>query len=172
MGELLMRAPDPARELEEPHCAVVPASAVSTQPRRKPLGTRRLKVREVKVKVCGLTDAGDARLAVELGAAMLGFNFYPRSPRYIAPAQARPIIAAMPAAIEAVGVFVNATLGRDCLGCRGQRHRRGSVARRRAGGVLPAAEAAASRRTRHQGFSHRAGVRSRDGGAIIPPMPC
>ena len=43
---------------------------------------------EVKVKVCGLTDADDARLAVELGAAMLGFNFYPRSPRYIAPAQA------------------------------------------------------------------------------------
>ena len=60
--------------------------------------------------MCGLTDAGDARLAVELGAAMLGFNFYPRSPRYIAPAQARPIIAAMPASIETVGVFVNATL--------------------------------------------------------------
>jgi phosphoribosylanthranilate isomerase len=67
-------------------------------------------VREVKVKVCGLTDAGDARLAVELGAAMLGFNFYPRSARYIAPAEARPIIAAMPAGIETVGVFVNATL--------------------------------------------------------------
>jgi phosphoribosylanthranilate isomerase len=67
-------------------------------------------VAEVKVKVCGLTDAGDARLAVELGAAMLGFNFYPRSARYIAPAEARPIIAAMPAEIEAVGVFVNATL--------------------------------------------------------------
>ena len=39
-----------------------------------------------------------------------GFNFYPRSPRYIAPAQARPIIAAIPANIETVGVFVNATL--------------------------------------------------------------
>jgi len=67
-------------------------------------------VAEVKVKVCGLTDAGDARLAVELGAAMLGFNFYPHSPRYIAPAQARSIIAAMPAEIETVGVSVNATL--------------------------------------------------------------
>ncbi len=65
---------------------------------------------EAKVKVCGLTDADDARLAVELGAAMLGFNFYPRSPRYIAPAQARSIIAALPAAIEIVGVFVNATV--------------------------------------------------------------
>jgi len=67
-------------------------------------------VAEVKVKVCGLTDAGDARLAVELGAAMLGFNFYSLSPRYVAPAQARPIVAAMPGAIETVGVFVNATL--------------------------------------------------------------
>lgn len=65
---------------------------------------------KAKVKVCGLTDADDARLAVELGAAMLGFNFYPRSPRYIAPAQARRIIGALPAAIEAVGVFVNATV--------------------------------------------------------------
>ena len=65
---------------------------------------------EAKVKVCGLTDADDARLAVELGAAMLGFNFYPRSPRYIAPAQARPIISALPAAIEAVAVFVNSTV--------------------------------------------------------------
>ena len=45
---------------------------------------------EAKVKVCGLTDRDDARLAVELGAAMLGFNFYPHSPRYIAPAQAHP----------------------------------------------------------------------------------
>ena len=65
---------------------------------------------EVKVKVCGLTDADDALLAVELGAAMLGFNFYQCSPRYIAPTQVRPIIAAMPVAIETVGVFVNATL--------------------------------------------------------------
>ena len=41
---------------------------------------------------------------------MLGFNFYSRSPRYIAPAQARPIVAATPAGVETVGVFVNATL--------------------------------------------------------------
>ena len=37
-------------------------------------------------------------------------TFIRTSPRYIAPAQARPIIAALPAAIEAVGVFVNATV--------------------------------------------------------------
>jgi len=95
VGELLMRAPNPALELEN-------LIAQSSPPGPG--------VAEVKVKVCGLTAAGDARLAVELGAAMLGFNFYPRSPRYIAPAQARPIIAATPPGIETVGVFVNATL--------------------------------------------------------------
>jgi phosphoribosylanthranilate isomerase len=64
----------------------------------------------VEVKVCGITNADDARLAAELGAAMLGFNFYRRSPRYIAPAAAAAIVAGLPAGVEAVGVFVNATV--------------------------------------------------------------
>jgi phosphoribosylanthranilate isomerase len=54
----------------------------------------------VEVKVCGITNAADARLAVELGAAMLGFNFYPRSPRYLAPMAAAPIVAGLPASKE------------------------------------------------------------------------
>ncbi len=62
----------------------------------------------VEVKVCGITNSEDARLAVELGASMLGFNFYPRSPRYIEPAAAAEIIAGLPASVEPVGVFVNA----------------------------------------------------------------
>jgi indole-3-glycerol phosphate synthase/phosphoribosylanthranilate isomerase/anthranilate synthase/indole-3-glycerol phosphate synthase/phosphoribosylanthranilate isomerase len=109
MGERLMRAPDPARELETliaQSFPQTPGCSRNTQSQ----GSSEFESGEVKVKVCGLTDAGDARLAVELGATMLGFNFYPRSPRYIAPAQARPIIAAIPASIETVGVFVNATV--------------------------------------------------------------
>jgi phosphoribosylanthranilate isomerase len=64
----------------------------------------------VEVKVCGITNGEDARLAVELGASMLGFNFYPRSPRYIEPAAAAEIIAGLPANVEPVGVFVNAAV--------------------------------------------------------------
>jgi phosphoribosylanthranilate isomerase len=61
----------------------------------------------VKVKICGITNWRDARLAVEAGADFLGFNFYPRSPRYITPARARHIVRRLPRRVRAVGVFVN-----------------------------------------------------------------
>src|SRR5258705_6234885 len=38
---------------------------------------------------------------------MIGFNFYPASPRYIEPAMVRRIVDALPAQICAVGVFVD-----------------------------------------------------------------
>jgi phosphoribosylanthranilate isomerase len=61
----------------------------------------------VKIKICGITNLGDALAAVEAGADMLGFNFYRPSPRFIEPATARAIIEKLPATTMTVGVFVN-----------------------------------------------------------------
>lgn len=59
------------------------------------------------IKVCGITNLEDALAAVELGADALGFNFYRRSPRYVAPEDARRIVEQLPGAVMSVGVFVN-----------------------------------------------------------------
>ena len=62
----------------------------------------------VQIKICGITNLEDARACAELGADMIGLNFYPQSARYIRPQQAREIIEAMPRGVRAVGVFVDA----------------------------------------------------------------
>jgi phosphoribosylanthranilate isomerase len=59
------------------------------------------------VKVCGITRAEDAEHAVARGATALGFVFWPRSPRYIAPERAAAIVRRVPAGVATVGVFVN-----------------------------------------------------------------
>ena len=62
----------------------------------------------VQIKICGITNLDDALACVDAGADMLGFNFYPGSPRYIEPEVAREIVAQVPSSVLTVGVFVNA----------------------------------------------------------------
>ncbi len=64
----------------------------------------------VKVKICGLTNYEDAAAALDMGADILGFNFYEKSPRFIEPEDAVRIIDRLPAFIDTAGVFVNASL--------------------------------------------------------------
>jgi phosphoribosylanthranilate isomerase len=59
------------------------------------------------VKICGITNRDDALAAVEAGAAAIGFNFYPDSPRYISPTGAALIAEKIPVSVWKVGIFVS-----------------------------------------------------------------
>lgn len=78
----------------------------------------------LRIKICGVTTPADARFAADAGADAVGLNFYPQSPRFLAPSQAAAITRALPAFTSAVGVFVGMELRRVCaiafqLGLRG-----------------------------------------------------
>lgn len=60
-----------------------------------------------RVKICGITSAADAAIAVSCGADAIGINFYRGSRRYVAPEEAAPIVAAVRGRAIPVGVFVN-----------------------------------------------------------------
>lgn len=62
----------------------------------------------VKVKICGITNLEDALAAIDMGADILGFNFYPESPRYIEPEEAFAIISKLPTYVDTSAIFVNA----------------------------------------------------------------
>jgi indole-3-glycerol phosphate synthase/phosphoribosylanthranilate isomerase len=102
IGEALMRAPNPEAALRDFIAGAegfpTAHSAVATANRSN----------GIQIKICGVTNATDALACVELGADMIGFNFYPASPRYVEPTTVRGIADTLPARTCAVGVFVDA----------------------------------------------------------------
>ena len=65
-------------------------------------------MRIVKVKICGVTNIEDAQAAVDMGADIIGFNFFPKSPRFVEPDAALEIIDKLPTFVDTAAVFVNA----------------------------------------------------------------
>lgn len=65
----------------------------------------------MRVKICGVTNSGDADEAAKLGAWAIGLVHYEQSPRRCDPAVAAEIGASLRRRCEVVGVFVNPTLG-------------------------------------------------------------
>lgn len=66
----------------------------------------------IRVKICGVTNAADVRAVVESGADAIGFNFWPKSKRWVEPAVAAELAREVPAFVTRVGVFVDEERGR------------------------------------------------------------
>ncbi|MGY3439030.1 MULTISPECIES: phosphoribosylanthranilate isomerase [unclassified Marinovum] len=62
---------------------------------------------EIRTKICGLTRPQDVAAAVQAGATYLGFNFFPKSPRYVDPATARDLALEVPPGVAKVVLVVN-----------------------------------------------------------------
>ena len=66
-----------------------------------------------KIKICGIKTINDAVAAMDAGADLIGFNFYPKSPRYVEVGMVRNIMSVVrqDGRAQSVGVFVNASVG-------------------------------------------------------------
>lgn len=74
----------------------------------EPIPARRPDPAPVRVKICGLRTLPDVAAAADSGAAYIGFNFYPPSPRSLRLAEAAPLALAVPPGIAKVGLVVDA----------------------------------------------------------------
>ena len=63
--------------------------------------------KQIKAKVCGMTNLKDALVAVEEGADAVGFIFYKKSPRSVTMKLVREIVLELPPFVDTVGVFVD-----------------------------------------------------------------
>ncbi|WP_372613938.1 phosphoribosylanthranilate isomerase [Aquicoccus sp.] len=63
----------------------------------------------IRVKFCGLTRPEDILAAAQAGASYIGFNFFPRSPRYVTPDQARDLAVETPVGVAKVALVVDAS---------------------------------------------------------------
>jgi phosphoribosylanthranilate isomerase len=63
---------------------------------------------DIRVKICGMRSVADVEAVARAGAAYAGFNFFPKSPRYLAPAQAREVALAAPIGLAKVALTVDA----------------------------------------------------------------
>ena len=61
---------------------------------------------EMMIKVCGMKDADNIRNVAALTPMMMGFIFYPGSPRYAGDLDA-DVVRSLPGHVRPVGVFVN-----------------------------------------------------------------
>ena len=66
-----------------------------------------MKSARTRTKICGIRDPEHARVAAQAGADAIGLVFYRPSPRFVDPAQARAVAAALPPFVSAVALFVN-----------------------------------------------------------------
>jgi phosphoribosylanthranilate isomerase len=62
----------------------------------------------IRVKICGMRSVADVEAVARAGAAYAGFNFFPKSPRYLAPPQAREVALAAPIGLAKVALTVDA----------------------------------------------------------------
>lgn len=66
------------------------------------------KMNRTRVKICGITNLEDAKMAVSAGADAIGLVFYKNSPRFVSINVASQITRNLPPFINCVGLFVDA----------------------------------------------------------------